>query len=189
MKEKKLSNVFWTEALTGGLTIGVALFVWELIGYWFDMPMKSSGLASFVVFVLLLGGIIFFCRRMRELRGPALGFSYGEVFGFTMGMMLFTGIVCGIGTFFLKVVIAPEYFNEVLEASLWSSNLSEDMIEQALEMQQSSLMSNPAVHVVSGLLSMCVYGGLIGLIVAAFMKRPADPFAENNTPDDYNPQF
>ena len=190
MEEKNLSKVFWTEALTGGLVIGVVLFVWDLIGYFFDMPVKASGLASFVQFLILALGIYYFSRRMREFRGPVLGYPYGTAFGFTMGMMLFVGLVYGIGEFFLQVVIAPEYYSGLREYVLLNSGLDESLIEQSLELMEESafsrIMKNPIVFVFSGIFTMIIYGGLVGLIISAFVKRPADPFA-GNTPNDYTP--
>lgn len=190
MGERNLSKVFWSEALTGGLVLGIALFVWDLIGYWLNLPMAASKLASVVQFVLLIGGIVYFCRRIRAFRGASIGFPYGTAFGFIMAMMLFTGMIYGLGQYFLQVVIAPAYFNEVFEVTLWDSSLSEELIEQTLAMKQSMFMNNPVIYIFSGLFTMCLYGGLVGLIAAALMKRPADPFADNNNPEnDYNPTF
>ena len=186
MEEKNLSKVFWTEALTGGLVIGVLLFVWDLIGYWLNMPLNGSGIASFVRFVILAGGIVVFCRRIRAFRGPELGLSYGTAFGFILAMMLFTGIVAGIGQFFLQVVIAPDYFDEVYEMTLLNAAIPENLVEQMLALRP--MMKNPVVMILSGIFNYVIYGGLIGLIAAAFLKRPADPFA-NNSSEDYNPGF
>jgi len=190
MRERNLSKVFWTEALAGGVVLGVILFIWDLIGYGMDMPMKGSGMTSFVQFILIAGGLIYFCRRMREFRGLALGFPYTTVFGFVMAMMLFTGVVYGVGSFFLQVVIAPGYFDDVFETMLLNSSLNETLVEQTLEMREtmSSVMKNPIIYAFSGIFTMCIYGGLVGLIVAAFIKRPADPFAAQDT-DEYNPTF
>ncbi|MCD8185211.1 MAG: DUF4199 domain-containing protein [Rikenellaceae bacterium] len=187
MGERNLSKIFWTEALTGGLVLGVALFFWDLIGYWLDLPLKNSGIASLVQFILITGGIVYFSRRMREFRGPALGFPYGSVFGFTMALMLFTGMVYGVGVFFLQVVIAPGYFVELFEMALVNSSLSEAMIEQTLDMRESmsALMKNPIVYLFSGIFTMVIYGGLVGLIAATFIRRPADPFAGEQPDEDY----
>ena len=190
MGERNLSKVFWSEALTGGLVLGIALFLWDLIGYWLNLPMAASGFASVVQFALLIAGIIYFSRRIRAFRGESIGFPYGTAFGFIMAMMLFTGMIYGIGQYFLQVVIAPAYFNEVFEVTLWDSSFSEDLIEQTLAMKQSPFMKNPVIYIFSGLFTMCIYGGLIGLIAAALMKRPANPFADHdNTENDYNPTF
>lgn len=186
--ETNISKIFWKEAMTGGLVVGVVLFLWDLISYWMDLPMKSSGFASLVQFVLLVGGILYFSRRMREFRGPALGYPYGAAFGFVMGMSLFIGMVYGVGAYFLQIVIAPEYFNELFEIALLTSGLSEDLIEQTLTMREtmSHIMKNPIFFIFSGIFSMALYSGFIGLISAAFLKRPADPFADQT--DEYNPE-
>lgn len=189
MKGKNLSKVFWTEAMTGGLIIGVLLFVWDLVGYWMNVPAKGSSVASWVQFGLLVGGIIYFCQRMRAFRGAALGFSYANAFGFTLATMLFTGLVYGIGLFFLQVVIAPGYFGPIQEAAILESPYG-DMILNNREMERMvfSMLRSPFIYIFTGIFSMLIYGGLIGLVTSIFMKRPADPFAGAEN-DEYNPTF
>lgn len=188
MEQRTLSQLFWQQALTGGLILGIALFVWDLAGYWLDLPVSNPGVASFVQFVLLAGGIFWFGRKLREQRGPVAGFSYGQAFGFVMALMLCAGVIYGAGQYFLQVVIAPEYYEEVFEASLLGSSLDENLIEQMINMREgiSTIMRNPLVYLFSGIFTMVIYGGLVGLILCAFLKRPADPFAGDK--NDYNPE-
>lgn len=173
MEQKNLSKIFWTEALTGGLIVGIGLFVWELIGYWLNLPEKHSGVVSFVQFVILIAGIIYFCRRLRDFRGQAIGFPYTVVFGFILSMMLFTGIVYGAGQFFLQAVIAPAYYDGIFEATIVNSSFDENLTELMLSMRP--MMKNPFIMILSGIFSFVIYGGLIGLLAAAFLQRPPAP--------------
>ena len=53
------------------------------------------------------------------------------------------------------------------------------MGEKEAEMAGSlglKLMRNPLFAVFSGIFSMLIYGGLLGLLLSIFVRRPADPF-------------
>ena len=172
------------EALRGGLILGVALFLWGLIAYFAKLDMNYGGLVSFIQFLILAGAIYYFARRQQLLRGAKEGFSYGQCLGFILALMLCTGFMYGLGQFFLQGVIDPQYYADLTEAALIESNLDDQMVEMATTMMSSPIMKNPFVYLFSGIFTMLIYGGLIGLIVSAFVKRPADPFAESQNHDE-----
>ena len=61
-------------------------------------------------------------------------------------------------------------------ATLAENGMSEREVRAAGKLTMS-MMKNPIVVVLGGIFGMVIYGGLIGLIVSFFAKRPADPFA------------
>lgn len=182
MQEKSTSKMLWQQALTGGLILGAGLFAWDFIGYLTKMP---SSVAMLVQILLIAGGIVYFGNKLKVLRGPESGFSYGACFGFVLALMLCTGAVYGIGQFFLQAVIAPEYYAEAQEIVLLNSGLDDNTVEQMSALRESAIFKNPLTFIFSGIFSMVFLGGFIGLVASAFLQKPADPFAGRG--NDYNP--
>ena len=172
----------WQQALSGGLILGVALFAWDYICY---LTGFQSSMSSLVQFLLMAAGIIYFGGKLKVQRGPELGFPYGACFGFVLAMMLCTGVVYGVGQFFLQVVIAPEYYAEAQEIILLNSGFDESMVEQMSAIRNSAIFKNPFTFMFGGIFSMIFLGGFIGLILSAFLQKSADPFAGRD--NDYNP--
>lgn len=183
MDNKQLSKAFWLEASRGGLILGLILFIWSTVSYYFDMGFDYGSVVSVVQFLLLLGGVFYFAKRMATIRGNVYGFTYGQSMGFILALMLFTGIIYGVGEYILQVIVDPQYFSDLFEMTLYKSNLDERLIEETLKSRKmmTGIMQNPFVMIFSGIFTMVIYGGLIGLIVSAFIKKPADPFADHTT--------
>lgn len=183
MLEKSPSKMLWHQALTGGLILGAALFAWEFIVYLTGMQSFAS---SLIQVVILAAGIVWFGNKLKIQRGPELGFSYGTSFGFVMALMLCAGAVSGVGEFFLQVVIAPEYYEEAYEIALLNTGFDESLLEQVMDIRKSGLFKNPLTFMFSGVFALVFLGGFIGLILSAFLQKPADPFAGRD--NEYNPE-
>lgn len=181
MEENKLKKLYWTEAATGGLILGVAMFVLSFISYYFDFGLDYGSVISVIQIAIIAVAIYLMGRRMAQFRGSRLGFTYGQAMGYTLALMLFTGFIYGLGEYFLQIVIDPAYFDELFEAALYKSGQSEKLIEQAVAAKESmgQMLQNPAVMVISGMFSMLFTGGVVGLIVSIFIKKAPDPFADD----------
>lgn len=84
-------------------------------------------------------------------------------------MMLFAGVLAGVGQFILQNYVDPGYYTSVIETTLKESGFKEEDISLTME---TGVMRNPIVMALSGAISMLLYGGMIGLVVSAFVKRP-----------------
>lgn len=178
MEQRNTSQLFWQQALTGGLILGIVLFVWDWVGYRLDLPVGNPGMASLVQLALLVAGMFYFTQKLREQRGPALGLSYGQAFGFVLALMLCAGLVYGAGLYFLQVVIAPDYYRQIVLAGV--ENSSYQALFQAnpdMERMMFAMLRSPVFYLFAGVFTLMFYGGPIGLIACVFLKRPADPFA------------
>ena len=171
MKEKNLKKIFWSEASLGGLILGLLLFGFLYLSYRWEWSIHHPTLASVTETLLIAVVSYIMARRMGRLRG-AEGFTYGQSMGFILAMMVFTGIIYGLGSYLMQVVIDPEYYRNLYEATLYNT-LDETQAEQALKMRQqmNRFIQNPGVMVLSGIFSMLIYGGIVGLIVSIFTKR------------------
>lgn len=173
MKEQNLKHISWKMAMTGGLLLGAALVAFMFLGYFMRDAASYSWIVSMLEFAVLAGTIYWYAHKMAVIHGAA-GFSFGQSMGFIIKMMLFAGVISGIGTYLLYHVVAPEYYTNLMEANLLKQGLSESYVETTMKMMAA--MTNPIVMIISGILGMIVYGGVVGLVVSALVKRPADPF-------------
>lgn len=183
--KSQLKKIFWTEAATGGLILGLAMFLLSLTSYYFELALNYSTLLS-VIQVLLIAGVMYAMgRKMARIRGEELGFSYGQSMNFILATMIFTGVIYGLGEYVMQVWVDPQYFKDLYEAALYKSTQDEALIEQALKAREQidNVIKNPGIMVLSGIFSMIIYGGIVGLIVSAFLKRPANPFVEPTSED------
>lgn len=106
------------------------------------------------------------------------GFSYGRSLLFVLKMSLFAGVLAGVGQFVLVNWIDPEGFREqfdLMVANMAGGGMGEKEAEMAGSLGLK-LMRNPLFAVFSGIFSMLIYGGLLGLLISIFVRRPADPF-------------
>lgn len=173
----RLKRIAWREAATGGLWLGLALSAITLFGYFTRFRLSVSWVTGLLNFVALAGFILAYGRRMAAHYGPALGYSFAQSIAFTLRLMLFAGVIAGLDQFVMQVYVDPEYYREVFDATAEAVGTSVD------EGQMESVLHNPIAMAFSGILSMLLYGGLAGVVLAAFLKRPADPSAEPQNPE------
>lgn len=171
--EKSVKQTVWKEAATGGLFLGVILAFVQFLSYWMRSAQGMTWLPGLLNFIAIVALIYLYGKKVSALYG-AEGFSYGQSMGFVIRMMLFAGVLSGVAQYVLQNFVAPEYYAEQVELALLNAGFSETMTDEM--MNNMGMLKNPFLMIFSGMLSMLIYGGLVGLIVSVFIKRPADPF-------------
>ncbi len=157
------------EAATGGFILGVWLAGISLLSYEADLAGRQLGMIANIL--NLAGWVVItyiFSKRMASSYGDA-GFSFNQCMGFILLMMLFAGFLHG-GAQWALYIHDPEYFKTLINTALSEAGISEikgDEMVRATEM-----MANPFVMIVSGIMTTLIYGGLTGLLISAFVKRP-----------------
>jgi len=186
--EQNLAKISWREAATGGLWLGLALCGVSVLSYLGRMDESLSWMSSLLNFLLLAGFILFYGRRMSAFCG-AQGYTFLQSFGFSLKMMMFAGILAGLGQFIMQTYVDPQYYRDLIESALRESGFSQAQID--LTMEVAIDQRNPFLMIISGAMSMILYGGLIGLLVALFIRRPSEPPMENSpwdtTPSETSP--
>lgn len=172
--EPNLTKISWREAATGGLWLGLALCGVTVVGYLTRMSASLSWATGLLNFLLLAGFILTYGRRMGA-HYAAQGFTFIQSIGFTLKMMMFAGIIAGLGQFIMQTYVDPQYYRDIMETTLQGSGFSQEQIDMTLAVAFDQ--RSPVLMIFSGAMSMLIYGGLIGLVISAFIKRPADPFA------------
>lgn len=179
--EQNMNKTIWREAATGGLYLGLVYAALSVAAHFGKSLSGVATLCNALCFFSIAGFLYFYSRRVAALSGSA-GFSFGQCFLFTLRMSLFAGVLAGVGQFVLVNWLDPQGFQDQMDltvATLAENGMSEREVEAAGKLTMS-MMKNPIVVVLGGVFGMVLYGGLIGLVVSFFAKRPADPFAEEN---------
>ncbi len=163
-------KTFWRSAFNWGCTGGAVLFVVALA----EWGIGLSGGVGTLLTAIILGVLIFVTgRRNAAMSSPQQGYPYGRAIGFVLAMMLFVGLVYGIGQYFLMNVIAPEYYDSQLAAYMSHMPAAyQEMLPTML-----SMMKSPMLLIFSGIFAMEFWGLFVGLIVCAFVTRRPDIFA------------
>ena len=161
-------KLVWKEAATGGLYLGLALVAVMVISYLGRMDATLSWVPGLLNFAALVLFILFYARKVSHYYAST-GFYYPQSLAFILKMMLFAGVLAGVGQFILQNYVDPGYYTSVIETTLKESGFKEEAL--------------------SGAISMLLYGGMIGLVVSAFVKRPPAAPAPKQEPDpsDSNP--
>jgi divalent metal cation (Fe/Co/Zn/Cd) transporter len=173
---------FWQGASNWGLICGATLFVVSLAGWAFKSEsLLSGGLRELMLLIVFISVILVSGRRNAALTGSE-GYPYGRAVGFVFAMMMFAGIVCGVGQFVLTNLIARDYF-DAFNASRMDAALamyqSTPMYEQVLASRDIAVrwMANPIFLIFGSVFELVFKGGFLGLILGAFIKKNPDIFA------------
>ncbi len=172
---------FWQRASNWGLVCGGALFVMNLIGWALKLETTSTWLYELLLFIVICPLIIYTGRKNAQLAGPE-GYSYGRAVGFVFAMMMFAGIVYGVGRFLMVNFIARDYY-DALNAQAMDTALTmyqnTPMYDQMLGMRDMMVrvMANPIILIFQGVSGLVFKGGFLGLILCAFLKKNPDIFA------------
>lgn len=182
MDEKTRRQKYWGELLTGGMVLGLAMFVIMVLQYLLrDVGGFLVGLLSFAGFAAILVVLIVYGRRAAALCPPdpllrSNGFSYGRAFGFSLLLSMLSGIVYGAGYFLLTEVIDPHYFGQAMDrvAEMYVSSglMTAEQVQAGL-----ALMHNLFVVIFANMVAMLFQGGFLALFTSAIVRyrRPYNP--------------
>lgn len=152
-----LAGVFWFLQMTG---------------------LETSFLDSVLNWLVYIGFIhISMVRYRQNFMGGSLEYGQGVWLGTRMGML--AGIVLGAWMFLYMKVINPGYTDELIlqmQEAYLAMGMSENEVAQMEDI--FSLVANPALMILSGILGSGFTGLLLSLIIAIFQRRrPQDPFS------------
>lgn len=171
----KPKQTLWSSAAKTGLILGVLLIAVSAFNFLFTELAALALLINVIEFVAIISIVWFSARGYSMNFTKAEGFSYAQALGYIMAIMCFTGFIAGFGQYFMQVKIAPEYYNTMLDQALEITKMpvSKEEIAQAKELSQNILYLT-----FSWVVTMIMYGGFMGLILAVFLKR--QPIIEKN---------
>ncbi len=168
---------FWQSASNWGLICGVALFLTSLVSWACKFEAKEmSWPVEFMHFAVICPLILYTGFRNARLCG-AQGYSYGRAVGYLFAMLMFAGIVYGVGRFLTINFIAREYYDVIMEKGRAALDVYHGTPQYDMALKIFHWMTNPIALIISGIIEMVVKGGVLGLVLAAFFKKNPDIFA------------
>ncbi len=183
---------FWQNASNWGLITGAALFVTNIIAWLLKFEQNQMGWpVELMHFAVICSLILYTGYRNTRLCDPREGYPYGRAVGYIFAMLMFAGIVYGVGRFLMVNFIARDYYDAInakAMETMAAAYQGSPMAEQIRSM--SRWLTNPIVLILSGIIEMVIKGGVLGLVLAAFFNRKPEPFAASvsQVENNYNGQ-
>jgi len=167
--------------LTYGFLLALASFLLTLLLFACGMqtyPVKFSlgklivGIAGFCIGV---GFIVYGIKARRGATPAGKGFSYGEAVGAGVLVQLVASIFGIVTTYLYFGVINPHFGDAMMQArldKLEERGLSGEQLDAAESMIR--MLNSPLAHVAEKFIGSMIFGTIVALIAAAFLKRAAE---------------
>lgn len=163
----------WNTVLQYGGYCGGIMVAFSLLTYLMDLNVMSvSGMLTVYGSILVIG-FVMAAIAMRYQRDQLDGglLSYGKALGIGVLVILIAMVISSFWNYILVNFIDPEYISRLQDQFMetWGANMPEDAMEKALEGFEEA--GNFITVLKNGLIGGTIFGLIIGLITAAFMKR------------------
>lgn len=165
-------------ALIPGLMIGLASVVISLIGSLLFDDLKSQQYLGYFTWIVVILLLIYYVINYRK-NVMEDNMTYGQGFTYLFFVNIINSIIVSIYGYLNMTIIDPGFMDKVKEQTYTelakNPDLTEAQIEQAIEMQ-SKFMS-PGIMIVWAIVGSIIFGVIISLIIAAFVKKENKQFA------------
>lgn len=169
-------NSFMKSAMTFGLITGLVVVVYTLLLYMTDSYLTKNSFLGILQWVFIAIGIYWGIKSYRDqYEGGYI--TYGKSLGLGALISVFAGVIMGIFTYLLYVVIDPELMEKSIKLAqeeMLRSGLSEERVAAATKLQQQ--FTSPIIMLISSVFSMAFFGTIISLVVSIFTKREKPMF-------------
>ncbi len=176
--EQTAKAPFWKPALMYGAIVGFIGILLSVILYFFDLTLESWVQWVNLVVILAVMAYCLVAYRKEYLEGYA---SFGQIYLMALAIGIISTILGAIFTYILYTVIDPELIDKVKlmaeDRILNNPRIPEGTADDILERMDGRF--TPVRMVRSSLIGGVVFSAIIGLILAAFIKksRPENPVA------------
>jgi hypothetical protein len=157
-------------ALNFGLLTGLVGVIFGIMLYTMDMHYEQGATIQITQTLILAAGIVFAIIQFKKAGGGFLSLSNALKVG--AGVALIAAIAGLLYFFILSNVIEPDYMDKIFEigkikAMADNPSLTEEQIDQGIEMQKSfAWISYPVLIIINVLI-----GLIIGLITGLILKK------------------
>ncbi len=144
-------------------------------GYHSD-PAKMQSVqwvGSLLGFAIPIVGIVMGMRARRAEYPAHQPFTYARALGAGILVALFAGLFAASFHLLYITVINPDFMvvtKELQVQAMEKQGLSSDQIDQAMKM--TGMFMHPAVQFIFSILFLSIFGTIVSLIAAIFVKRP-----------------
>lgn len=172
---------FWKSAMIWGAVCGLALFAISILSWALKLDENKMGMIAELLRFGVIFTVIFYTGRRNAALSGAEGYPYGRAVGYVFALMLFAGIVAGVGEFLMANFIARDYY-DALYATQISAMVAVNPAIAQMSDQIIRMLANPFVLILGSVFNYVIKGGVLGLIFAAVVKKNPGVFISD--PDD-----
>ncbi len=172
--EEKVKAPFWKPALMYGAILGLVSVFISLVFYFIGMAT-----VNWTNYVIMLVSLVLLVYLMIQYRNVHLGgyASFGQIFLMVLvSAGIFATIISAVYTYLLYTVIDPGLVDQmriVAEEKIMSnSRIPESMYDDIMERMEKSMTVGYMIKI--SLIVGPLVNALIGLIIAAFIKKEKD---------------
>ncbi len=168
--------------LTYGAAMAIAGAVLNVVFYLLGLHSDPAKLSLAQVLGICLGlpisvvCLVLGIKARRAEVPPTEEFSYGRALGAGVMISLFAGLFGMVTTYVYAAFINPEFVDVIVRAQVQgmeAKGLSAAQTEGAEKMIRA--FSGPTAQTITALVGSLIFGTVISLIAAAFLKREAAP--------------
>lgn len=166
----------WKNSMNYGAIVGFSLIIVSVIFYLFNITDNIIGAVA--NYAVLIAGLVFGTKNLRD-KLEVGSISYARALGSGVLISFFGSIILGFYMYVFMKFIDPDFQNkmyELMEESMLEQGMSEDAIENAIEMSKNFM--TPGFLMVSTFLGFTFWGFLFSLITSIFIKKKNDTFDE-----------
>lgn len=171
---------YWHIVLTAGFVLGVLYAATTFLSYVFYGNVIMGWICSIAGFGAIVWSLLFYGKKTAALKDvDGMGFSYGQAFGFSMLVLLLSGVIVGISQWTLQNVIDPVFYDQLYKTAIEEMvakvpSAGADQIKMMKESQD--MMRQMWAVILASMLSMALLGGIVALATSAAIKRQPKMF-------------
>lgn len=167
----------WKANLTNGLIIGFIYIVYTLLVYFFDLMFNAY--QAYVFYVIQIAMLYILIKSYRD--NFKYGYiTYGQAVGAGVVISVYSAILSAIFVYILYAVIDPDLVAKQLafvEETLLKRGLPQATVDASMVMQEKLL--KPAILAPMSMFGSILWGTILSLIVAVFVRKEGNPLVEN----------
>lgn len=194
-----MNNNFWNDALRSGAILGLVMGLSRVFESYQLYLSDMQGVTTIVVLEWLFAAALFvyllyrFAKQRSMRFSQKEGYSYGQAMSYLLIVSMLTGVIVGVMEYIFTefvgydaivagyISLIDEYRAMVASAGVPASSMGvlEQLKGTIRDTQEPTILNN----VLSALNLYFMTGGVAGLVISAFVKRDANPFAEEKQDD------
>jgi hypothetical protein len=167
----------WKSNLNNGVILGLISIVYSLVMYFLDLSFNQyQGYVLYLVEAIVLYLII---KAYRDNNNHGY-ITYGQAVGKGVVINIYAGILSAIFVYILYAVIDPDLITKQLafaEEVMVKRGLPQASIDAAMKIEKKIII--PEILAPLSILGSVLYGTIISLIVAIFVRKEGNPLIEN----------
>jgi len=170
------SNV-WKANLTNGLILAMIGIVYTLVMYFLDLTVNKT--QGYVFLLILVVALFFLVKSYRDnyMHGYI---TYGQAVGAGVVIFLYYAILTAIFTYILFAIIDPGLIDKQLAAAeelMAKKGIPQEAMDAGLKIQKK--MMKPEIMAPISIFGNMLYGVIMSLIVAIFVKKEGNPLIDS----------